>query len=87
MAQKTGDATCTDARLTVPDDATVEMAGAGGLVYRETTEHRGHLGHEVTCERELIGFVNVRSRERMCDELRSRGHDTGAIRQLPHFKR
>lgn len=71
----------------VPDDAIVEETAAGGLVYEPLTEYRVTLDADVRVGRRLIGFTGVDNWAGIRDELRARGHGTGATRHLPTFRR
>ena len=87
MAQSERSHASIEPKTEIPEDAVVEETDAGGLVWREQVEYREWVGEGVVVGRDLVGFVDVASRQRMRDELRRRGLGVGAVSQLPHFYR
>lgn len=81
-------ASTTDApTLTEPleNDHEIDEIDGGALVYEVETEYRPHLGRDVIVCRTLVGFAKVTDWDLVRSELRTRGHDIGAIYHLPSF--
>lgn len=60
-----------------------EDVDGGTLVYTAITERRGRDDETRRVGRRLVGFRNVTDWDGVRSELARRGHDVGAIHQLP----